>query len=78
MATYTSRRRDRLLSVAERNGTLASTFIKKLQKTSSDDRILHGIRQYAPDSLHQQLLSFAAVAIIYWNLEATVAHLVFK
>jgi hypothetical protein len=49
-----------------------------VQQASSDDRILHGLRQYAPDSLHQQLLSFAAVAIIYWNLEATVAHLVFK
>jgi hypothetical protein len=61
--TYTSWRRDRLLSVAERNGTFSLPFIEKVQQASSDDRILHGLRQYAPHSLHQQLLSFAAVAI---------------
>jgi hypothetical protein len=78
MATYTSGRWDRLLSMAEQNGTFSLPFIEKVQQASSDDRILHGLRQYAPHSLHQQLLSFAAVAIIYWNLEATVAHHVFK
>jgi hypothetical protein len=38
---YTSWRQDRLLSLAERNETFASTFIEKLQQASSDDRIFH-------------------------------------
>jgi len=78
MATYTSGRWDRLLGMAEQNGTFSLPFIEKVQQASSDDRILHGICQYAPHPPHQQLVSFAAVAIIYWNLEATVAHHVFK
>src|SRR5438094_9118210 len=47
MGTYTSWRRDRLLSLAERNGAFASTFIEKLQQTSSNNRILHKLFQYA-------------------------------
>ena len=43
--------------MAERNGTFASTFIKKLQQASSDDRILHKLCQYALRSAHQQLVS---------------------
>jgi hypothetical protein len=41
--------------VSERNGTFASTFIKKLQQASSDDRILHQLYQYARHPAHQQL-----------------------
>jgi hypothetical protein len=43
--------------MAERNGTFASTFIKKLQQASSDDRILHKLCQYALGPAHQQLVS---------------------
>jgi hypothetical protein len=38
---YTSWRRDRLLSLAERNETFLLPFIEKLQQASSDDRIFH-------------------------------------
>ena len=38
----------------ERNGTFASTFIKKLQKTSSDDRIFHKLWQYVLNPAHHR------------------------
>ena len=38
---HTAWRRDRVLSLAERNGTFGLPLIKKLQQASSNDRIFH-------------------------------------
>ena len=55
-AIYTCWRRHRLLSLAERKETFASTFIEKLQQASSDDRIFHKLWQYVLNPAHQQLI----------------------
>jgi hypothetical protein len=54
---YASWRQNRLLTLAERYGTFASTFIEKLQQASSDDRILHRLCQHALHPANQQLTS---------------------
>ena len=61
MATDASRRWNRLLELAERDGTFAPTFIEKLQQASSDNRILHELCQYALHVTRQQLTSIVQV-----------------